>query len=171
MADNRNFSPVKFYQCVIQAGHIAYSYDPSYLCTVCGNGVIVTIQDPHTKTGGMAHCVYPKLPTGLKASNYHSKNAIYSLYKKLTEKKKLSLYAEAQLFGGGNIHGLKKERAQSLVADIRNRLKQLNIKITSEDIGGNLGRKIIFNTYNGETIVFKTKKIRKTDWLPEFSRK
>ena len=159
------------YKCIIQAGYIAYSIEPSYLCGVCGNGVLVTIHDPIKKTGGIAHCVYPKLKLHQKPTNYHANIAVISLFKKLNQHKKLSNKIEAQLFGGGNLNNIKKDRAVELVGDIKNILNKYKVKIISEDIGGNMGRKVILNTHSGECIIHKTKKIRRTDWMPEFPRK
>ncbi|MBF0489571.1 MAG: hypothetical protein HQL15_03000, partial [Candidatus Omnitrophica bacterium] len=51
---------------------------------------------------------------------------------------------------------------------VRRILTDRKITIVSEDVGGILGRKIIFNTKNGETAVIKTSRIRRMDWLPEW---
>jgi len=160
-----------YYKCIIQAGCIAYSIEPSYLCGICGNGVLVSLYDPIKKIGGITHCIYPEIKNWQKPSNYHSDIAIVSLYKRLQQHGKLSRNIEAQLFGGGNFRGAKKSRAETLVKNIRGILNRLKFKIVSEDIGGNLGRRIIFNTYTGAAMIYKTTKVRKSDWVPEFSRK
>lgn len=162
---------LSFYKCIIQAGHMAYSIEPSHICAVCGNGVLITIYDSIKKFGGMTHCVFPKIQVHQAPSNYHSNIAIVSLLKRLNQQKKLSKRIEAQLFGGGTLNNMKKERANELIDNTRNILNKYNIKIVSEDVGGSMGRKVIFNTYSGECIVHKTKKIRMADWLPEFPRK
>lgn len=40
------------------------------------------------------------------------------------------------------------------------------IKIISEDIAGNMGRKIVYNTERNEAIVYKVNKLRSGDWYP-----
>ena len=57
--------------CVVQAGHLAYSEDPAFLCAICGNGVVVTMRDRLLHIGGMAHVVYPKLDPETKPTNFH----------------------------------------------------------------------------------------------------
>ena len=52
--------------------------------------------------------------------------------------------------------------------EIRKILRDRKISIISEDVGGTLGRKIIFNTHNGDTAAIKTSRIRRMDWLPEW---
>jgi chemotaxis protein CheD len=162
---------VSYYKCVIQAGYIVYSIEPSLLLSVCGNGVVVTLQDPVNKVGGMAHCVFPDSTKGETPTNFHSNIAIRSLYKKINQHKRLTRHVEAQLFGGANFCGIKKKRASQLIADIRKQLDMMKVKVVAEDVSGNIGRKIIFNTYSGETLVFKTKKVRHSDWTPEKPRK
>lgn len=170
MQGNASGQNLTFYKCVIQAGHIAYSIGPSYICAVCGNGVLVTIQDPVRKIGGMAHCVFPNMKSFQKPTNYHSNIAVVSLYKKLNQHRSLSRRAEAQIFGGGNLNGIKRKRARELIKNIKEILTKLNINLVSEDIGGDMGRKVMLNTYSGECFVYKTRKVRTSDWLPEFPR-
>jgi chemotaxis protein CheD len=43
-------------------------------------------------------------------------------------------------------------------------LEKNKYSISSRDIGGSLGRKVIFNTETGELLVYKIKKIRESDW-------
>lgn len=156
--------------CVIQAGQIVYSFTPACVRAVCGNGAIVTMYDPIHKIGGMVHCVFPDMKGFSSVSNYHADTAIEGLYASLSKQSPLSRFAEAQLFGGGHYYGLKRERAEQLVEKMRVVLRALKVKIISEDIGGTMGRKVVLNTFSGETVVYKTKNIRRSDWMPEFPR-
>ena len=154
--------------CIVQAGHLAYSEDPAFLCAICGNGVVVTVRDQHLCIGGMAHVVYPKLETGRKPTNFHVDTALRSLIKILSDLGSLKGHCEAQIFGGGHQNGTGKKRAEDCIWIIHKILKDRNIKIIAKDVGGVLGRKILFNTSNGETAVMKTSRIRRMDWLPEW---
>jgi chemotaxis protein CheD len=40
------------------------------------------------------------------------------------------------------------------------------IRVVSEDVGGQMGRKIVFNTHTNEVGVIKVEKLRKKDWYP-----
>ena len=155
--------------CVVQAGHLAYSEDPAFLCAVCGNGVVVTMRDQILRIGGMVHVVYPKLEAKNKPTNFYVEYALRSLFAVLS---KLGTQSnedlEAQIFGGGHQEGLGKKRAEDCVRKIRKMLKDRKVRIISEDVGGSLGRKIIFNTNNGETAAIKTSRIRRMDWIPEW---
>ena len=155
--------------CIVQAGHLAYSEDPAYLCAICGNGVVVTMRDRLLCIGGMAHVVYPRLEAENRPTNFHVDTALRSLIKVLSDLgSSSSSHLEAQIFGGGHQNGLGQKRAQECVRKVRKILKEKKIDIISEDIGGSLGRKVIFNTNNGETAAIKTSRIRRMDWLPEW---
>jgi chemotaxis protein CheD len=45
----------------------------------------------------------------------------------------------------------------------------MGISIVSEDVGGALGRKIVFNTLTNDVAVLKTDGVRKSDWFPYHS--
>jgi chemotaxis protein CheD len=45
-------------------------------------------------------------------------------------------------------------------------LLRKGIAILSEDIGGELGRKIVFNTHSNELAIIKVEKLRNADWYP-----
>ncbi len=48
-------------------------------------------------------------------------------------------------------------------------LKKNDIKIVNNDTGGFFGRKVLFNTANGEVMVYKANKIRAKDWYGDKS--
>ncbi len=171
MVYTRTKNQLELYKCFIQPGQLAFSRDPSLICSVCGNGVLVVLRDRIKKVGGMAHCVFYKRERNANPSNYHVDNAIYSLLRSLSSVNAVKHHLEAQLYGGGTYLGRNEKRAGKVVNRVKKILKRLDIKIISEDIGGSLGRKIFFNTNSGETIVFKTRKVRKTDWKPEVARR
>ena len=155
--------------CIVHAGHLAYSEDPAFLCAVCGNGVIVTLRDRVLCIGGMAHVVYAKIEPQDRPTNFYVDHALHSLFKVLSDLGSSSgRHFEAQIFGGGHQNGLGKKRAEDCVRKIRKILRDRKISIISEDVGGTLGRKIIFNTHNGDTAAIKTSRIRRMDWLPEW---
>lgn len=45
-------------------------------------------------------------------------------------------------------------------------LAKHGIKIISEDTGGNMGRKIVYNTLTNEAIIYKVRQLRRCDWYP-----
>lgn len=159
---------VQRYKSVISPGYIAISQEPSLLCSVCGHGVVVVIWDRINRSGGMAHCIYPKTGWGQRSTNYHADVAIPSLLRQLTHGNPSLNGCEAQLFGGGSRAGKSiQKRADKIIRTIKKILRKYNIPVISEDIRGSAGRKIVFDTHSGDVFILKTKNIRKTDWTPE----
>ncbi len=156
------------YNCVIQPGHLAYSHEPSVIFTVCGNGLVLTMRDRFKGVGAIAHCIHPKAKSGEKPTHYHADMAVKSLMKVFGKSQVAHEHRfEAQLIGGGNYRGVNRARAERTAEAVRKMLKRMKIPLVSEDIGGTLGRKVVFNTSTGETMVLKTSRIRRSDWLPE----
>ncbi len=156
-----------YYNCSIQAGEIVISRDPSWIYAVCGNGVLVLLRDKALRIGGVAHCVFPRLRFREKPTNYHTDIAVHSLIMDLQRNRSSLRNIEAQILGGGHYHGHEKRRAEKVIKRVKKILKRKKITIISEDVGGCLGRKVVFNTHSGEVVVYKTRHIRRTDWTPE----
>lgn len=45
-------------------------------------------------------------------------------------------------------------------------LAKHGIKIISDDTGGNMGRKIVYNSLTNEAIIYKVHNLRRGDWYP-----
>ena len=159
---------LSYYNCIVQPGYLVFSHEPAFLCSVCGNGVVVIIWDKVRRIGGMTHCIFPKRRMRDKPSNYYADVAVTQLVAALTGKQCLAQNLEVQLFGGGSMRGWSAGRARAVVEMIRKILKKHRIDIVSEDIGGSVGRKVVFDTRSGDVVVIKTRRVRKSDWAPEY---
>lgn len=154
---------VELFNYMLQPGYIYISKQPALISTVLGSCVSVTLYDRHQKIGGMNHYKLPKHgneePTAM--FGYPS---IYKLIMLLLDNNSKIENLAAQIFGGAqnpiysqNIGALNIEVAYKV-------LKKFNIGVISTDTGGQLGRKIVFNTLTGETIIAKVEKLRSDDW-------
>lgn len=126
---------------------------PYYISTILGSCVAVCLWDPKLKYGGMCHYMLPLWNGEGLASPKYGNIAIEKLIEKITlfGSKKENLIAK--IFGGGDI--FQRRLNQFNIGDkniwmARNMLSDQKISIISSSVGGELGRKIIFNTHNGE---------------------
>lgn len=163
-----NHGVPQYCTCVISPGYIAVCTEPTLLYSVSGNGVVVTLWDRARRVGGMAQCIFPSRSAREKKENYSIDVALPQMIAALCAGGYGIQFLEAQLFGGASAGGYCVKRALKALAVARKILKRRGIPIVSEDTGGVLGRKIVFNTRSGDVVVIKTKNIRKTDWAPEF---
>lgn len=156
-------------QLFLQPGYLGLSSSPLLLCSVSGVGLIITVWDSRLKVGAMAHCFYDRPLFREKKSNYHVSVALENI-KRFLRKKNSAGSVEVCLFGVGEKGGRVKKRLKKSISCVRKICAKSGFRIVSEDLGGERGRKVVFNTYTGETITLKTKDVRKQDWcLPSFA--
>ena len=155
-----------YYQCIVSPGFIVVTQEPTLICSVCGNGVVITLWDKAKKSGGMAHCIYPS-GDKRKATNYSADVAVVQMLKKIFDLNARVADLDAQIIGGGSVGNCARGRAHKTVKVARKMLRKHGITVVSEDIGGSVGRKIIFDTHSGDIMVLKTRNVRRADWIPE----
>lgn len=153
----------------LKQGHVYCPTEPTLIYTVTGSGIAVTFFDKAKKRGVMCHFVFPKIRKGYKSTPLFAAPAIISSLKILADMGSKRNDIECQVFGGAenkeseyhisNLNRDNIESAESIIAD-------QGLTVSSRDVGGNRGRKIIFNAETGETMVMKVNKIRKNDWYP-----
>ena len=129
------------------------SREPYVVNTILGSCVAVCIYDPVLKYGGINHYMLPLWNGQGLASPKFGNIAINKLLEKMQSFGSLQKNMVAKVFGGGNVieaHGVQfmiGERNINLAMDM---LNDLQIRIISQSVGGNQGRKIQFNTFTGE---------------------
>jgi chemotaxis protein CheD len=149
-------------------GYIFLNREPSLISTVLGSNVAVSLWDKKKKYGGMANYLYPSLEQGAAASSAYGSVAIRHLAKMLISEGVKRKDIKAQIFGGAEKKGDLEcaKIASKNVSMAKKILRELKIDIVSEDIGGNLGRKIVYNSEKNEAIIYKVNNIRSDDWYP-----
>lgn len=154
--------PIKYF---LEPGYLYLATAPALISTVLGSCVSICIWDVKLKFGGMNHFILPKQQANDKASTKFGKVAIPLLIKMMIEEGSTQNNLEAQILGGAKpVENITLRIGEENVAIAREMLKHTGLKVVSEDVGGNLGRKIIFNTFTGEALVVKVKQLRSTDW-------
>ena len=76
-------------------------------------------------------------------------------------------HMEAQIIGGAYNSGIySKNIGRENIITARKILRRYRIRIVSEDVGGEKGRKVIFDTGSNEIVILKVEKLREGDWNP-----
>jgi chemotaxis protein CheD len=138
--------------------------EPMVVYMVLGSCVAVVLYDRQNKFSGCCHFIVPRTPKGDLPKPKHGIVAVLNLIRFLEEKGADIGNLEAQVIGGGDLpgHSLGKENADAAVKI----LKKKGVHITSLDVGGEKGRKVIYNTDTNHLAVVKVEKIREDDWYP-----
>ena len=147
----------------LQPGFIFVSEQPYYIHTVLGSCVSVCIWDEARKYGGMNHYIYSR-PLGSECNARFGTVSIPHLLKLMFESGSLVQNLKAHIIGGGysTYAGPSTGEANREVAE--EILDRNGILVVTKDTGGQTGRKVVFNNYNGEIIVYKGIDVRKGDW-------
>jgi len=152
---------------MLQPGYIYVAKAPTLISTVLGSCVSVVLYDKKKKIGGMNHFRYPYVKERSKMTPVFGNVSTYALINIMLENGSKIKNMIAHLFGGArnpDISDVDIGKENAWIA--KKILIRKGIEIVSEDIGGTFGRKIVFNTSNGEIIVLKVERLRRCDWYP-----
>ena len=151
----------------LEPGHIYFSKEPVTVSTVVGTCVAVCIWDKKKYFGGMNHFMYPFEDRKTLTTSIFGNVSTAMLLKMFRKAESKLEDLEAQIFGGAHPDtAIQKEIGKENAKHAKQVLTKRKIKVVSVDVGGNRGRKIVFDTVTGHVAVIKVKRIRKVDWFP-----
>jgi len=133
-------------------GEFIISKKPHEVTTLLGSCVTVCLYSRSAKFGGMNHYMLPSSATGERHAKYGD-YAIQTIVQFLERGAGSLKGAEAMVFGGANVVGAIISGAQIGIKNVetaRNMLKEYNIPITKEVVGGNTGMKIRYQTWDNQ---------------------
>ena len=150
----------------LQPGYMYYSQETAVVHTVVGSCVAVCLWDKRLKSGAINHFLRPSTSDPRKATAEFGNVATVELIHIMERSGSKRADLRAQIIGGGS----PEKQAQTSVgpenvAVARKVLERKGIRIVSEDTGGHMGRKVVFEVHTGHVIVMKVQRIRQEDWL------
>jgi chemotaxis protein CheD len=140
-------TPVRVY---LAPGRLYASAEDAQVTTILGSCVAVCIWDAQAQVGGLNHFL---LPSGRPASPRFGDSAIALLIGRLLELGAHRGRLSAKVFGGACV--LEAFRADEWSLGARNveiareQLAAWSIPVVGEDVGGDLGRKLVFHVRTG----------------------
>ncbi len=129
------------------------SASPIHIHTILGSCVAVCLWDNVKKIGGMNHYMLPLWNGQGLASPKFGNIAINKLIDKMISLGSSKSSLQAKIFGGSDVLGTGKNFfniGQRNIELAISMLNEINIKVIASDLGGARGRKIKFDTVNGE---------------------
>lgn len=142
-------------EVVVDTGNIKVSNNSNTLITsALGSCVAITIYDKVQKLGGMLHYILPENPGGKKKEKY-ADTGIQLLLEKILALNSKKEDLVAKMVGGANMFeefmdDIENSIGKRNVKKGKEVLKDLGIKLTSQDVGGNYGRSVKFQLSNGQ---------------------
>lgn len=153
----------------LEPGCIFACWEPYQLATVLGSSVAICLTDPVAQVAGMNSFAYPKQKGSAdvtKFGNYSIPQLIEMMFKLGATRKNI----QAHIVGGSASKKYCSVDIGKKNVDIAKKiLKKNKIPIVNDDTGGIFGRKVLFDTKNGEIIVYKARNLREKDWYGDKS--
>ncbi|HCZ05594.1 MAG: chemotaxis protein CheD [Thermotogota bacterium] len=146
---------------VIGIGEMAVAKNPAVIVTLgLGSCVGVCIRDPLNRIGGMAHVMLPKSHESSPSKpGKYADTAIVALLEEMKRKGADTSRLEAKIAGGAAMFSSGKDGGMEIgrrnVESVKEQLKKYNIRLLSEDTGGNRARSIEYNLETGVLLVRK----------------
>lgn len=151
----------------LSPGYIFLATKPAVISGVFGSCVSVCLYDRKRKTGGMNHFQFPYIREKDQATAVFGNAATLMLIRMMLDSGSELKHLEAQILGGAyNPLISSKDIGRENIIIARKILAKKGIKVVSEDVGGEKGRKVVFNTVTNEIAVIKVENLRKADWFP-----
>ncbi|MBI4632601.1 MAG: chemotaxis protein CheD [Deltaproteobacteria bacterium] len=162
---------IQLYEYLLLPGYIFMNHEPTLISTVLGSGVAVTVWDSKKEYGGMTNYLYPRAERRAEMTALYGNVAIKCLIDMFLESGSLAKNMRAQIFGGARSASVECVRVgKENIRMARVILREQRIKVVSEDVGGSLGRKIVYNNFKNEAMVYKVNVLRSGDWYPYLKR-
>jgi len=151
----------------LQPGYIFLATQPTVISGVTGSGVAVCVYDRKRKIGGMNLFHFPFTRDQEQATGMYGNVAVLTLIKMMEGHGSKPQHLEAQILGGAHNPEISpKNIGRENIRIARTLIHRKRIRLISEDVGGNRGRKIVFNTGKNEIAVLKVERLRAGDWYP-----
>ena len=162
--DSKNLVVADYF---LRPGFIYLPEKPTAISAVVGSGVAVCLFDKKKKTGGMNLYTFPAKGPNEQAFPIYGNVATRALVTMMINQGSKTRHIQSQILGGAfNREISPRDVGRDNIAMARQILNKMHIHIISEDVGGSLGRKIVFNTITNDVAILKTASLRTSDWYP-----
>lgn len=135
-------------------GRLFASAEEVRVTTILGSCVSVCLWDAQARAGGINHFL---LPDGVPASPRFGSSATNLLVASVLEKGARREALQARVVGGACVIDAMRSSSQNLgarnVQVARERLAAERIPIVTEDVGGDVGRKLVFDVQSGWILI------------------
>jgi chemotaxis protein CheD len=151
----------------LEPGYIFLAEKSTSISTVLGSCVSVCIYDRKRRVGGMNHFMVPFATASDQSTARFGNVATITLIRMMVHDGSKIKNLEAQILGGAHDRKVSsKDIGIENILAAKRILARERIRVSSEDVRGDKGRKIVFNTGTNEIAVFKVDKLRESDWYP-----
>lgn len=153
----------------LKPGEMVLGEEPMIVTTLLGSCVAVTLYNPRHRMGAICHAVLPTCrkehpcnPRGHVDPGKYVECAIRLMLEEFQARGVSRNDIEAKLFGGSDMfdsavaksRGVGRQNMQTALEFLASQ----SVRVLTQDLGGQRGRKIIFHTHTGEVFLKRLKK-------------
>ena len=147
----------------LKPGFLFTSSEQTIIRTVLGSCVSLCLWDRVNRFGGMNHFIYPMRKDGERSTVFGDVSCRHLLRLMSNMGSKPENLA-VHIVGGAQNPTLKSNIGKENIAIANTILLKHGLSAASQDVGGEFGRKVAFNTATGEVLVYKCERLREGDW-------
>ena len=149
-------------EITVGMGEIRVAKAPDLLMAVgLGSCVAVAIYDKDAEIGSLAHIVLPHLKEAQDKSHptRFTDVAIEEMIHRMKRQGARIQNVKAKIFGGANMFPELISSASTMdvgkrnILAVRDELRKHNVQIVAEEVGGHVGRTVLFDTRDGSVVV------------------
>ena len=156
----------------LDPGYIYITAEPTRISAVVGSAVAVCVFDHKRKIGGMNLFQYPAAPNDARPTARYGDVSTRTLVRMMLSEGSRHRHLEAQIFGGAfNSSVSPRNIGRENISVARRILARARVRVVSEDVGGEIGRKIVYDTSTNEIAVIRVDRLRRSDWFPYEERR
>jgi len=143
---------------IVGIAQMAICHAPGELaCLGLGSCVAVILYDPGARLGGIVHVLLPKAPDNCESHEKYADTGTRKLVKELLAKGATRDRLVAKLVGGAqmfaNLNLSVSDIGKHNLEEAKRTLRELGIKLVSENTEGNRGRSAYLDTQTGKVTV------------------
>jgi chemotaxis protein CheD len=148
---------------------------PALVSTVLGSCIAVTMFHRMTRRGRICHAILPRYPSAGQGDTFHYvDSSILHMLENLLFTGLERAEIEVKLFGGANAFKGDDERAT--VGELNAEravqvIRKERLTILASDLGGRMGRKIVFDTQSGKVLLKRLNAPPTQDFLPSHTNR
>lgn len=150
----------------LKPGYVVANAQAMLVRLVLGNCVAVTLFDRRHRFGGVHHFIFPRTRRQEDATAQYGNVGLPALYRTMKDLGADDRALVAQILGGAMLPDHPDENLGERNIDVaRKALAHFGIPVISEDVGGTLGRKVVYHTGTNQTAIFRADDLRRSDWF------
>jgi len=142
-------------ETLVGMGQIAAGRAPERMKSILGSCIGLTLYHPRLKAGAMTHIVLPDSAGRSGAPGKFADTAIPEMLKLLSRLGAPACALIAKFAGGANMFATSGplQIGDANVEAVTQVLKAAGIRVAGQDVGGTVGRRIVFDCASGEMTI------------------